>query len=88
MVEEDLTMEDLCQPPKPGHILFPEGRNMSSAINICSRMRAEVSVVSDQSIMLNLNEKLKEVFPDTYKNCKKASSHMNLENVFEKNLNL
>ena len=45
MVEEDWTTDEICKPRRPGHVLFPEAINMTTAINLCHKMKAEVSHV-------------------------------------------
>ena len=52
MVEEIVTQDDLCKPLRPGHVLFPERRNMTSGIDLCMKMKANVSVV-DSARTLN-----------------------------------
>ena len=48
MTIEERTMESICVPPRPGHVLLPERRNFSSHQAICSKFRGLVSVVRDQ----------------------------------------
>ena len=44
MVEEDISLEDICQPRRPGHVLFPEKRNATSSLSLCQKMKAQMSV--------------------------------------------
>lgn len=68
MAAEESTQAEICKPERPGHILFPEDRNMSSAIDVCRKMRANVSVVTSQLVMNELVGKLNETFPEDIKN--------------------
>ncbi|TRY70496.1 hypothetical protein TCAL_02367 [Tigriopus californicus] len=48
MVEDEIKMEQLCKPLRPGHVFFPDKRNMTSALDICRKMRARISVVASR----------------------------------------
>ena len=61
MTEESLTTEQMCKPLRPGHVLFPERRNMTSAIDICHKMKAQVSVVDSASMVDELVRKYDKV---------------------------
>ena len=54
MAEVEMTMDEICKPRKPGHVIFPEQRNMTTAIGLCRKMKATVSEVkraTEQTIM-------------------------------------
>lgn len=54
MVEESITVSEMCKPLRPGHTLFPERRNMTSGMDLCRKMKANVSVVNSQSTLNEL----------------------------------
>ena len=54
MVEESVTRDEMCQPLRPGHVLFPERRNMTSGLDLCKKMKANVSVVDSESTLNEL----------------------------------
>lgn len=54
MVEESITVREMCKPLRPGNILFPERRNMTSGIDLCRKMRAIVSVVDSKTTLNKL----------------------------------
>ena len=64
MAEVETKTVEICKPERPGHILFPEDRNMSSAIDVCRKMKANVSVVTSQQVMDELVAKLTAIFPE------------------------
>ena len=47
MVEVDLEPAAMCTPLRPGHVVFPRPRNISAARDVCRKMRAHMSVVTD-----------------------------------------
>ena len=61
MVEETITTEQMCKPLRPGHILFPERRNMTSSLDICHKMRAKVSVVDSPGMVNELQSKYDKI---------------------------
>lgn len=61
MVEESLNADQICKPLRPGHVLFPERRNMTSSIDICHKMKAKVSVVNSAHMVDELMEKYDRV---------------------------
>lgn len=53
-------MEQLCKPLRPGHVFFPDKRNMTSALDICRKMRAQISVVTNRQTQDLLIEAYRE----------------------------
>ena len=58
MLEENILGEDLCRPARPGHVLFPETRNITQHILLCKHMKAKISVVENEEIDFELTELL------------------------------
>lgn len=50
MVEDEISGVDFCEPTRPGHVLFPEPRNITEIKSLCNHMKGEVSVVKNQQI--------------------------------------
>ena len=50
MVEEELVGVDLCKPMRPGHVFFPEVRNITATIALCKNMKAKISVVESSAV--------------------------------------
>ena len=57
MVEEELTADDICRPRRPGHVLFPELRNITSAKSLCNKMKANMSVATTREDSLFKDER-------------------------------
>ena len=57
MVSESIEDSELCKPIIPGHIFFPEKRNMTSAISLCKKMKSSMSVVENEDIQQELIQK-------------------------------
>ena len=62
MVEEEFTQDEICKPRRPGHVIFPELRNITSAISLCSKMRARVSVADSAKSQNQMTKVYKETF--------------------------
>ena len=56
MEVRDLDLSALCQPLRPGHVLFPLGRNFTAALDVCRKMRANMTVVHDRETQTRLNK--------------------------------
>ena len=61
MTSREATDEEICVPPKPGHILFPENRNSSSLTDLCHKMRGKASAIKDEATQLMMTEQIKRV---------------------------
>ena len=61
MTSAERNKDDLCIPLRPGHVLFPEKRNITATISICNQMRGKVSVVSSRRMQTELNERVRNV---------------------------
>ena len=55
------TTRELCVPPRPGHVLFPEKRNITTAVSICSQMRGKVSVIKSRETQTEMNDRIRDV---------------------------
>jgi hypothetical protein len=51
MTELELSMTELCVPPRPGHVPFPLRRNFTSLMSVCNKLKGHVSVVKDKETM-------------------------------------
>ena len=61
MTTTDVDYEDICIPPRPGNVLFPEKRNFTSLISLCHKMRGLPAVIKDQKSQHKMTEKATEV---------------------------
>ncbi len=48
MTERRVSVDSICKPVRPGHVIFPLRRNFTSHLAICRKMRGLPSVVRDQ----------------------------------------
>ena len=60
MEARDLDRDALCRPLRPGHVLFPMGRNFTAALDVCRKMRANMTVVHDRKTQTELNDIYRE----------------------------
>lgn len=70
MVEEEMIQDEICKPRKPGHVAFPELRNMSSSLSLCNKMRARVSIADSPKALEKMSRAFKEMFPVYNAGCK------------------
>ena len=49
IVEEEIDSVDLCKPMRPGHVFFPEERNITATIALCKNMKARISVIKNSA---------------------------------------
>ena len=68
MTTLNLSSREVCVPLRPGHVILPERKNLTSYRNWCERMRGHASVVRDQETQDFLIETLK----DYYETCDDA----------------
>ncbi len=55
MTVEDQSMETLCIPPRPGHVVFPMKRNFTAHTAICRKMKGVASVIRDEETRLQMD---------------------------------
>ncbi len=58
MTETEVSMDMVCVPAKPGHVIFPNFRNFSSHLETCQKFRGVISVVRNQKIQTQLGQEL------------------------------
>ena len=51
MTVEDYSVDRVCKPQRPGHVIFPEKRNFTAAVEICRKMRGQISAVDSKRTM-------------------------------------
>ena len=66
MVEEQITQDEICQPRRPGHTLFPEFRNISAGIDLCRKMKGIISEVKSEKQQRDMNKIYKDIMKDEY----------------------
>lgn len=54
MIEEDVPLNLICRPLRPGHVHFPEEKDLAEALDICFKMRAQISVVTSEMVQNEL----------------------------------
>ncbi len=59
MSEVDVSMESVCVPPRPGHVIMPMKRNFSAHMDVCSKFKGVASVIRDAETQKNMNEEMK-----------------------------
>ena len=62
MVEEELSEDEICRPRRPGHVLFPEVRNVTSALSLCQNMKALISVVTSREQQNTMDKIYRDFF--------------------------
>ena len=56
MTKVEMSLDEICIPPRPGHVLFPEKRTMESLKLICTRVGGKVSVIKSNQTQLQMAE--------------------------------
>ena len=57
MTEIQLTLDEICIPPRPGHVLIPEKRSMESLQLVCTQIGGKVSVIKDNETQIEMSAK-------------------------------
>ncbi len=60
MTEVEATMESVCVPPRPGHVVMPMKRNFTSHRSVCRKLKGVASVVKDAETQEVMNEEMKK----------------------------
>ena len=58
MTEYEASMQEICTPVRPGHVIMPVRRNFTSHRSICTRFRGIMSVIGDEQTQDALNEQV------------------------------
>ena len=53
------SVESICIPPRPGHVVLPEIRNFTSHKAICQKLRGRASVIYDKNTQDWMGNQLK-----------------------------
>ncbi len=64
MTSRNADDSEICIPPRPGHVLYPEKRNYTSLIELCAKFKGKPSVVKDNETQLELTARAAQ-----YKEC-------------------
>ena len=56
MEVKHLPKSEVCEPLQPGHVFFPHGENFHSAVSVCKKMRAQMTVVDTPELQNQLNK--------------------------------
>lgn len=56
MTVTDVDYDEICIPPRPGHVLFPEKRGFPSLTSICHQMRGLPAVIKNQETQHQMTE--------------------------------
>ena len=54
MTEVEYSVDRVCKPQRPGHVIFPEKRNFTASVEICRKMRGRHSVADSLATQTEL----------------------------------
>ena len=51
----DVTMDSICIPTRPGHVLFPDKRNFTAMVSLCQKFQGIPSIIKDEATLNELS---------------------------------
>ena len=72
-----MSNDAICRPRRPGHVIFPELRNITAGMSLCKKMRANMSVASTPKVQAEMTRVYKETYAD--ENLSQGKYHLNLK---------